>query len=757
MTYFVFSLFCSSLITFLIVRLDHLHSHLSADHDLFGVQKVHAVPVPRIGGIGIFVALVCTVFWLWLTEWPHRNFLLSFLVPSFLVFVIGLLEDLTKRVSVRMRLMVTMFAALIGCLLLNATVRTFGIQAVDTLFQINLIALVFTVVAVAGVANAVNLIDGFNGLSGGVCLTALLALAAVTYMVGDNALCTLSLVCAGAVAGFLMWNYPNAKIFLGDGGAYLVGFVIAELSVLLHERNTQVSVLFPLLLMIYPIFETLFSIYRRKFVRGQSPGEPDAMHLHQMINKRLVRWRVKAHTESIRSRGNSLTSPYLWVLNKLAVIPAMLFWNNSLILLAFIILFTGTYVWLYGTIVQFRAPHWLFLYRRPFQAKSTVAITSNTAWNVFNFRGGLIRALQNKGYCVIVYAPYDEYVPRLIEMGCQYFEVRMQNSGTNPIADFSIAGRYWMLLKKHRPVVLLTFTPKPNIYGALAAKLLKVPVITNISGLGRAFIKRNWITVIAQQLYGIALKHPSRVFFQNNDDKSIFLEMGYVKPAQVGLLPGSGVNTAEFSPMTSISPAKPFIFLLVARMLWDKGVGEFVQAAKVIKQAHPDVKFQLVGFLDIDNPSAVSRAQMDEWVNNGWVEYLGPTDNVRAYLSNADCVVLPSYREGTPRTLLEAASMALPIITTDAPGCRDTIDDGITGYLCQVKDVDSLANRMSTMLALNEEKRRSMGAAGRRKMEQQFNEKTVFDAYLNAIENIHPAALEKVQAQPTGDKINTVT
>jgi UDP-N-acetylmuramyl pentapeptide phosphotransferase/UDP-N-acetylglucosamine-1-phosphate transferase len=375
MTYSLFSLVCSTLITFLVVRFSHLHSHVSADHDVLGVQKFHAVPVPRIGGVGIFTSLLCTLLLLSQLE-PHDSPLfLLFLIPSSLVFVIGLLEDLTKRVSVKTRLIVTMFSALIGSLLLDATVRTFDTPLLDTLFQINLIAIVFTVVAVAGVANAVNLIDGFNGLSGFVAVTALLALGAVSFFVNDSFVLTISLAMAGAVAGFLFWNYPNAKIFLGDGGAYLTGFVIAELSVLLQVRNEEVSVLFPLLLVIYPTIETLFSIYRRKFVRGQSPGAPDAMHLHQLINKRLVRWRTTG-TTPIRSRGNSMTSPYLWVLNLMAAAPAILFWNDSLILAVFILLFICSYIWLYSVIVRFRTPAWMFLPRPYSRSRSIPSIVS---------------------------------------------------------------------------------------------------------------------------------------------------------------------------------------------------------------------------------------------------------------------------------------------------------------------------------------------------------------------------------------------
>lgn len=738
MKFLAFSFVCSCFLTFLIVQFRHVHMHLSADHNLAGVQKMHSIPVPRIGGAGIYFALLCGAVGVWAFESPHLSFYLSLLIPCSLVFGVGLLEDITKRVSAKVRLTATLLAALIGALMLNATLRTFGISAIDIIFQINLIALLFTAVAVAGVANAINLIDGFNGLSGCVSIMALLALGTVAYFAGDSLIFVTAMIAAGAVMGFLVWNYPRAKIFLGDGGAYLIGFVIAELSVLLHERNANVSVLFPLLVMVYPVFETLFTIYRRKFVRGVSPGAPDAMHLHQMINKRLVRWRVREHTGTIRSRGNSMTSPYLWALNLMAVIPAVLFWHNSLILLVFILLFAGTYTWLYRRIVKFQTPYWLSPFPQRIGTSNTVAITSNAAWNVFNFRRGLIKALQAKGYRVAVFAPRDEYVPRLLDMGCQYFEVRMQSSGTNPFRDLGVIWRYWKLLQEVQPVVLLTFTPKPNIYGAIAARLCQVPVITNISGLGRVFINRNWITLVTQQLYRIALKHPQKVFFQNEDDKSIFLKLRCVRAVQAGLLPGSGVDTAAFSPVKTLRRANPFVFLLVARMLWDKGIGEFVQAAKAVKKMRPGVKFQLVGFLDMDNPSAISRTQMNDWVKEGTVEYLGSTDNVRANFTNADCVVLPSYREGTPRTLLEAASMALPIITTDAPGCRDTIDEGVSGYLCPVKDVDGLIVCMLKILDLPSEERRKMGAAARSKMERQFNEQIVFDAYLNVVESVLP-------------------
>lgn len=362
MKHALLSLFASTLVTFLVVRFDHLHAHLSADNDLAGVQKFHTRPVPRVGGVGIFIGLLLT--WLVLLEDHMLTSALLFMLPASLVFAVGLTEDITKQVSVTVRLVVTMFAALVGCFTLDMTVRTFGVPFIDTLFQINLVAFMFTVVAVAGVSNAINLIDGFNGLSGFVSITVLVALAVVAYFVGDEFVFTVALASAGAVTGFLAWNYPFGKIFLGDGGAYFIGFVIAELSILLHERNEQVSVLFPLLVVIYPVFETVFSIYRRKFVRGQSPGAPDAMHLHQLINKRLVRWRSKNISGPVRSRGNSLTSPYLWLLNLLAAIPAVVFWNNTPVLAGFIALFIATYLRIYASIVRFRTTTWPIIPRR---------------------------------------------------------------------------------------------------------------------------------------------------------------------------------------------------------------------------------------------------------------------------------------------------------------------------------------------------------------------------------------------------------
>jgi glycosyltransferase involved in cell wall biosynthesis len=234
--------------------------------------------------------------------------------------------------------------------------------------------------------------------------------------------------------------------------------------------------------------------------------------------------------------------------------------------------------------------------------------------------------------------------------------------------------------------VLLTYTPKVNIYGSIAAAILGIPVIANISGLGRAFTLGGWLEYVSRALYKLALSHPSVVFFQNEEDKQDFINAGIVDPSKSARLPGSGVDLSRFHPRGKTERANRFVFLLASRLLWDKGVGVFVDAARIVRSKVPQTEFRLLGFADVENPSAISRQQIDQWHAEGIVRYLGVTDDIAQHYANADCFVLPSiYREGVPRSLLEAASMALPIITTDTPGCRDAVDNGLTGLLCRAR------------------------------------------------------------------------
>jgi glycosyltransferase involved in cell wall biosynthesis len=366
-----------------------------------------------------------------------------------------------------------------------------------------------------------------------------------------------------------------------------------------------------------------------------------------------------------------------------------------------------------------------------------VVIALNTAWNLVNFRAGLIRALVANGYEVVAVAPNDEYAARLAELGCRFVALPMDNKGTHPGRDLLLFFRFLNLLRRERPDMFLGYTVKPNIYGSLAAHVLGIPVVNNIAGLGAVFIRNNWLTRLVRQLYKTALSRSRHVFFQNDEDMRLFVEQGLVASDKVSRLPGSGVdlNTFRYTPMLPLEN-RPFRFLLVARLLWDKGVGEYVEAARMVRRKYPAAKFQLLGFLDVKNPTAVSSTQMDDWVKEGVVEYLGVADDVKPYMAAADCVVLPSYREGVPRSLLEAAAIGRPTVTTDAVGCRDAVDDGVNGLLCRVGDAGDLADKLLRMIEMSPEERVLMGLEGRKKMELEFDEKIVINRYLRVIAEI---------------------
>jgi glycosyltransferase involved in cell wall biosynthesis len=362
-----------------------------------------------------------------------------------------------------------------------------------------------------------------------------------------------------------------------------------------------------------------------------------------------------------------------------------------------------------------------------------VLIALNTAWNLFNFRSGLIRALIGAGYEVVAVAPPDEYVSRLMALGCRFVPLPMDNKGTHPGRDLLLLWRFFQLLRDENPDVYLGYTVKPNVYGSLAARTLSIPVINNIAGLGAVFIKDSWLTRLVRGLYRLALLRSAKVFFQNDDDLQMFVLGGLVSPSVTDRLPGSGIDLDKFTPV-SLPGGSSICFLMISRMLWEKGVGEFVEAARILKRRRVSADFYLLGSLDVQNRAAISREQMAGWVGEGIVRYIGVSDDVRAEIAAADCVVLPSfYREGTPRTLLEAAAMGRPIITTDAVGCREVVDDGVNGYLCRPRDAGDLAEKMARMMALSPTEREVMGRRGRGKVEREFDEQIVISKYLEAI------------------------
>ncbi|MCB2016003.1 MAG: glycosyltransferase family 4 protein [Hydrogenophaga sp.] len=373
----------------------------------------------------------------------------------------------------------------------------------------------------------------------------------------------------------------------------------------------------------------------------------------------------------------------------------------------------------------------------PSSSRPRVLIALNTAWNLVNFRAGLIRSLVAQGYEVIAVAPRDGHADRLAALGARYVELPMDNGGTNPVQDLRLWWRFRRVFKAERPDVYLGYTVKPNVYGSLAAHSLGIPVVNNIAGLGAVFIRQSVVTRIVRWLYRTALRRSAHVFFQNDDDRQLFVQGGLVREEITSLIPGSGIDLSRFAPVPDRgTPGEAMCFLLIARMLWDKGVQEYVDAARALRQRYPQMRFAMLGFLDVENPAAIPRDKVEAWVAEGVVEYWGTSDDVRQEVEQADCVVLPSYREGTPRTLLEAAAMGKPLVTTDAVGCREVVDDGVNGYLCEVRSATSLANAMERLAGLGVAERAAMGQAGRDKMTRQFDERIVVKAYLTVIDSL---------------------
>jgi glycosyltransferase involved in cell wall biosynthesis len=361
-----------------------------------------------------------------------------------------------------------------------------------------------------------------------------------------------------------------------------------------------------------------------------------------------------------------------------------------------------------------------------------VVLASNSAWSLLKFRLGLIRTLQDQGLRVIALAPRDGSEERL---PCECFPIRVNRSGTNPLEDLALLRELRRQYRGLRPVAALHFTSKLNIYGALAARWLRIPSIGNITGLGSAFLGGGPVAWIQQRLYRFALSGVQRIFFQNPEDLRLFTGRRLADPSRSRLIPGSGVDLQAFSPRP-LPPNERFVFLLIARLLRDKGIHEYVEAARRLKAGGADVECRLVGHLDSGNPSAVDEGSLARWTAEGVIEYRGARDDVREEIALADCVVLPSYREGTPHTLLEAAAMARPLIASDVPGCRQVVEDGVNGFLCRARDSADLAARMSRMLDTPEAERRAMGSRGRAKMQKEFDEGLVVRAYLEALREL---------------------
>lgn len=362
-----------------------------------------------------------------------------------------------------------------------------------------------------------------------------------------------------------------------------------------------------------------------------------------------------------------------------------------------------------------------------------IAFLTNSFWNVVNYRMPLIRACQALGFTPIILAPEDDFAGQMPAGWSCHFLKQLAPGGKNPAQDLRLYLEIRQLLKQHRPELLLSFTIKPNIYGSLAAAHLNIPYLPTITGLGYSFLQKGLLSRLTARLYRLAFRQARRVVFQNKDDRQWFVQQKLLRPEQAVLIPGSGVDTQYFYPDFPTTEA-PCSFIYIGRLLWDKGLGEFVQAIRMLKQDHPDLQVCWLGAPDTNNPAAIHTAQLEAWQSEDLIRLLGRQEDVRPYIAAADALVLPSYREGLPRAVLEAMSMAKPVIVTDVPGCRELVVEGENGYLAPVKDPRALRRVLQQFLTLPEQERRAMGRRGRTMVARNFDQGLIVGKYLELIQ-----------------------
>ena len=356
-----------------------------------------------------------------------------------------------------------------------------------------------------------------------------------------------------------------------------------------------------------------------------------------------------------------------------------------------------------------------------------IVIVANTTWNIYNFRLNIIRKLIAEGNEIVVMAPVDKFITYTETMReVIHIPIRhLSRDSVNPIKDLRLLIELISHYRALRPDLILHYTIKPNIYGGIAAMLLRIPSVAIVTGLGYSMMHGGWLNFITRTLYKITLPFHRKVIFENSDDKTLFEKQKLITPEKSYSIKGCGVDTTLFSPNGAVRQPGKITFSFIGRLLYDKGVKEFIEAAHIVRSEHPDVQFWLIGELDKENPSSIRNEDLVKWIRDPSIYYHGATDNVRKYLERSDCIVLPSYREGMPRIIMEAMAMERPVITTDTAGCRETIDHNVSGYLVEVKNSIALADAMKAFLSLPEPQRIQMGKAGREKVLREFDDQII--------------------------------
>ncbi|MFN8283002.1 MAG: glycosyltransferase family 4 protein [Chitinophagales bacterium] len=373
--------------------------------------------------------------------------------------------------------------------------------------------------------------------------------------------------------------------------------------------------------------------------------------------------------------------------------------------------------------------------------KLNIGVVANTAFNIFNFRLELIKALKNAGHRVVAIAPKDNYVDLLLENNIEFIALKkLSRKGTNPVNDLMLVNELRTIYKKNRLDVVLQYTIKPNIYGTLAAKLSGTKTICTVTGLGYTFLNKNLTAKIAHQLYRFAFKNSNKVLFQNTDDLQVFVDFNLVDKAKCDIIPGSGIDVEKFHPDFCQNRFVPrddtTRFLMIGRLLKDKGIFEYIEAAQLVKKQFPQTAFHVLGEIDTQNPSAIKKEQLDNWIKDNVIVYHEHTKDTRPFICAADCVVLPSYREGMPRVILEGMAMGKPCITTDAPGCKDSIIDGESGFLCKTADSRSLADVLQKFVSLNKKNKQELSINARKRAENIFSSVNINARYLDLLQKL---------------------
>lgn len=367
-----------------------------------------------------------------------------------------------------------------------------------------------------------------------------------------------------------------------------------------------------------------------------------------------------------------------------------------------------------------------------------VVLSANSCWNIAHFRAALLTGLADAGYRIAVLAAPDKDVDRLRARGIEVRSLAMARSGTNPVTDALLILRYLRELRALRPIAYCGFTIKPNIYGAIAARLAGVPAINNVTGIGTALLSQGLVWAVAERLYRLAFRRSHTVFFHNRSDRDFMVGRGIVASAQAQVIPGSGVDLEHFKPAAArkARAGAERTFLFIGRLILDKGVREFVAAARILKRKLPKTRFELLGNPDPGNRTSVGQAELQSWIDEGIVAHLGERDDVRPAIGAATAVVLPSYREGMSRALLEGAAMGKPLVGTDVPGSRELVEEGVTGALCAPRDAASLAAAMERIAIAPAPEIARLGGNARALVEREYGEEVVVRAYLEVLDGL---------------------